>query len=366
VYLGGGTFTGPDTVEVAGQTLQFKKGVIATGGRAAALPIPGLAETGYLTNETLFSLTELPRRLAIIGSGPIGCEMAQAFARFGSQVTLIEMGEHILMREDTSAAAIVQAAFERDGIDMRFLAKTVRVEQDGGDKVLHLEIGGETVLVRADQILVGVGRAPNVAGLGLETAGVAYDERKGVSVDDNLRTTNSNIFAAGDICSRFQFTHTADFMARIVIRNALFAGRAKASALTIPWCTYTDPEIAHVGLYAADAEKQGIAIDTYTQPLADSDRAVLDGEAEGFVKLHLKAGSDELVGATLVARHAGEMISELTLAMRGGLGAGTVADTIHPYPTQADSIRAAAGLYSKTRLTPTVAALFKKWLAWRR
>jgi pyruvate/2-oxoglutarate dehydrogenase complex dihydrolipoamide dehydrogenase (E3) component len=366
VYLGGGAFTGPDTVEVAGQTLQFKKAVIATGGRAAGLPIPGLEETGYLTNETLFSLTELPRRLAIIGSGPIGCEMAQSFARFGSQVTLIEMAEHILMREDGDAAAIVQAAFERDGIDMRFSAKTLRVEQDGADKVLHLEIGGQAIEVRADAILVGVGRAPNVQGLGLEAAGVSYDERLGVSVDDNLRTTNKNIFAAGDISSRFKFTHTADFMARIVIRNALFAGKAKASALTIPWCTYTDPEIAHVGMYEEDAVEKGLQVDTYVQPLADVDRAILDGEEAGFVKVLTEKGKDRILGATIVARHAGEMISELSVAMVGKVGLGTVANTIHPYPTQAEAIRRVGDRFNRTRLTPLVASLMKSWLGWTR
>lgn len=366
IYLGGGAFTGPDTVEVAGQTLRFKKAVIATGGRAAAPPIPGLADVNYLTNETLFSLTELPRRLAIIGAGPIGCEMAQSFARFGSAVTLIEMGSHILMREDEDAAAIVQAAFERDGIDVRCSAKTVRVEQDGADKVLHLEVDGEAVQVRADEILVGVGRAPNVQGLGLDAAGVAFDERVGVTVDDHLRTTNKNVFAAGDIASRFKFTHTADFMARTVIRNALFAGRAKASALTIPWCTYTDPEIAHVGLYEKDAAEQGLEVDTYVQPLHDVDRAILDGEEAGFVKVLTEKGKGRIVGATIVARHAGEMISELSVAMVGQVGLGTVANTIHPYPTQAEAIRRVGDQYNRTRLTPMVAGLMQRWLSWTR
>jgi pyruvate/2-oxoglutarate dehydrogenase complex dihydrolipoamide dehydrogenase (E3) component len=370
IYLGGGRFVGRDTLEVGGQTLRFKKAVIATGGRAWSPPIPGLEDVGYLTNETLFSLTERPKRLAIIGAGPIGCEMAQAFARFGSEVSLIEMGEHILMREDPDAAAIVQRGFERDGIRLFLGAKTVRVDADGGAKRVHLELAGEgtgeTREVLVDEILVGVGRAPNVQGLGLEAAGVAFDERAGVTVDDNLRTSNPAIFAAGDICSRFKFTHTADFQARIVIRNALFGGRAKASALTIPWCTYTDPEIAHVGLYEKDAAQQGIEMDTYVQPLADVDRAILDGEDEGFVKVHTAKGSDRILGATIVARHAGEMISELSVAMVGKLGLGTVANTIHPYPTQAEAIRRVGDQYNRTRLTPLVARLMNKWLSWTR
>jgi pyruvate/2-oxoglutarate dehydrogenase complex dihydrolipoamide dehydrogenase (E3) component len=370
VYLGDATFTARDSVEVGGQTLRFTRAAICTGGRAAAPPIPGLADVDHLTNESIFSLTELPPRLAIIGAGPIGAELSQAFARFGSQVVLIELGGHILMREDPDAAAIVQAALARDGVDLRLSATIDSVSAEGDEKVIKLSVDGQATEVRVDALLVAVGRAPNVDGLGLDAAGVEFDARLGVTVDDHLQTSNAAIFAAGDVCSAYKFTHTADFLARALVQNALFSvlglGRKRVSALKIPWCTYTDPEIAHVGLYAADAEREGIAITTFTQPLEGNDRAVLEGEAEGFVKLHVKAGSDELVGATIVARHAGEMISELTLALRGGLGLGTVADTIHPYPTQADAIRAAAGLYTRTRLTPMVAGLFAKWLSWRR
>jgi len=366
VYLGHGRFTGRDTVEVGGQTLQFKKAVIATGGRAAAPPIPGLAETNHLTNETLFELTELPPRLAVIGSGPIGCEMAQSFARFGSEVTLVELAPHVLMREDEDAASIVQRSLERDGVRLVLGAKTNRIEQRGAETVLHTEVGGVATELIADRLLVAVGRVPNVHGLGLEAGGVCFDECTGVTVDDTLRTSNPVIFAAGDISSQFKFTHTADFLARIVIRNALFAGRARASALVVPWCTYTDPEIAHVGLSAGEAGARGMEIDTYRQDLAEVDRALLDGEAEGFVKVHVVKGTDKLVGATIVARHAGEMISELSLAMRGKLGLGTVADTIHPYPTQAEAIRRVGDQYNRTRLTPLVAKLMEKWLAFTR
>ena len=232
--------------------------------------------------------------------------------------------------------------------------------------MLHVECGGQLTNVRADAILVGVGRAPNVQGLDLEAAGVAYDEKEGVQVNDRLQTTNRRIFAAGDICSRFQFTHAADAMARVVIQNALFFGRARASALVIPWCTYTDPEVAHVGLYETEAKAQGIDVQTFTEPMAHVDRAVLDGDTDGFVKVHIRAGSDRIVGATVVARHAGEMISELTLAMVGGLGLGTLARTIHPYPTQAEAIKRVADAYNRTRLTPFVKGLFQKWLAWMR
>jgi pyruvate/2-oxoglutarate dehydrogenase complex dihydrolipoamide dehydrogenase (E3) component len=366
VYLGAARFAGPDTVEVDGKTLRFKKAVIATGARPVHPAVPGLAEAGFLTNETVFTLTELPRRLAVIGAGPIGCELAQAFARFGSEVSLVGKQPQVLPREDPDAARIAEAALRRDGVHMFLGQEVCRVDRADGEKVLHLDGGRGPVEVRADAILVGAGRAPNVEGLNLEGVSVAYDRRDGVRVNDRLRTTNRRIFAAGDVCSRYKFTHAADAMARLVIRNALFLGRARASALTIPWCTYTDPEVAHVGLSVKGALERGIPVQTFVQELGDVDRAVLDGEAEGFVKVHVRRGSDRIVGATVVARHAGEMISELTLAMVGRLGLKKLADTIHPYPTQAEAIKQVADAYNRTRLTPFVKWLFGKWLAWTR
>ncbi len=365
VFLGGGRFTGPGTVEVGGRELRFAKAVIATGARAAAPPIPGLDGVPYLTNESLFSLTELPRRLGIIGAGPIGCEMAQSFARFGSEVHLVETAPGILPREDRDAARIVQSALERDGVRLLCCGKELRVSRDAGGVRLKVESRGRGYDIVVDRLLVAVGRAPNVEGLGLETVGVAFD-KKGVQVDDRLRTTHPRIFACGDICSPHQFTHAADFQARIVIQNALFHGRARASSLLIPWCTYTSPEIAHVGLYEKEAEEMGIEIDTFTQELGRVDRALLDGETEGFVKVHARRGTDRIVGATVVAAHAGDLISEITLAMKGGLGLKTVGATIHPYPTQAESIRRTGDLHGRTRLTPWVKKAFGAWLAWQR
>ncbi|REJ96909.1 MAG: mercuric reductase, partial [Planctomycetota bacterium] len=347
VYLGQASFSGPDTVEVGGQQLQFKRAVIATGARAAQLPIPGLAEAGVLTNESIFSLTELPPRLAVVGAGPIGSEMAQTFARFGSQVTLIEKYPHILSREDADAAKIVQEAMIRDGVDVRCHTETVRLATDGDEKIVYVKTDAREEEVRADQVLVGIGRQPNVEGLNLEKVGVEYDARAGVTVNDKLQTTNPQIYAAGDICSRFKFTHAADFMARLVIANTLFKSRRKASALTIPWCTYTSPELAHVGLTAAEADRQSVAIDTFTQPLDAVDRAILDGETEGFVKIHVAQGKDKIVGATIVAENAGDMIGSLSIAMTNGIGLGKIANSIHPYPTQAEAIRKAGDLYNR-------------------
>jgi len=366
VYLGQGAFTGPNTVEVAGKTLCFRRAVIATGARAHRPPIPGLADAGFLTNETVFSLTELPPRLAVIGAGPIGCELSQAFARFGSRVHLLGKHPQILPREDKDAAERVAKALRRDGLEFILSCDITRVEKRDRDKVIHLACAEGRRDIIVDAILVGAGRVPNVEGLNLDAAGVRHDGKEGVLVNDRLQTTNRNIYAAGDVCSRFKFTHAADAMARIVIQNALFKGRARASALTIPWCTYTDPEIAHVGLYEHEAREQGVAFRTFTQELHDVDRAVLDGEDEGFIKVMVRGRGDTILGATIVAAHAGDMISEVTLAMAGRLGLRTIASTIHPYPTQAEAIKQVGDAYNRTRLTPTVKWLFEKWLSWSR
>ena len=363
VFIGEARFTSVDTVEVDGQTLRFRKACIATGARAAAPPILGLAAAGYLTNETVFSLTELPRRVAVLGAGPIGCELSQTLRRFGAEVTLLERGPHILPREDEEAARLVEQAILRDGARLLTKAMVKRVERRGGEKVLTLDQSGKPAELVVDEILVGAGRVPNVTGLGLEAAGVEYDEAHGVKVDDRMRTTNRRIFAAGDVASRFKFTHISDATARIVIRNALFFGRDRMSALTVPWCTYTDPEVGHVGLYERDARERGIAVTTFVQELRDVDRAVVDGEVSGFVKVHVRQGGDQIVGATIVARHAGEMLSELTLAIARGVGLGAIATVIHPYPTQAEAIKKVADAFNRTRLTPRVKRLFSTWFS---
>jgi len=365
VFLGGGRFTGPQSIEVDGRTLTFDRAAVCTGARAAVPPIPGLAAAGYLTNETVFSLTSLPPWLAVIGGGPIGCELAQAFARFGSRVSLIESGPHILGREDVDAAAIIATVFDREGVELHPGAKIVEVATAGEEKIIRFEHGDGGGEIRVDAILIGAGRTPNLDGLDLERGGIIYD-RSGIQVDDRLQTSNPRVYAAGDICSPFKFTHTADAQARIVIANALFLGRRKTSALVIPWCTYTDPEIAHVGLSAREAERRGIKVTTLTVPLAAVDRAVIDGDTEGFARVHLRRGSDQILGATVVARHAGEMIGEMTLAITGGLGLAAIGRTIHPYPTQAEAIRKLADAWNRTRLTPWLKRLLGGWLQWRR
>ena len=369
VFIGDGQFVSDGVVEVAGKKLNYAKAVIATGARAVDLPIPGLSDVGCLTNETLFSLTTLPKRLIVIGAGPIGVEMSQAFARFGSEVHLLESAGQILIREDQDAARIVEEALKKDGVRIVSGGKIKKIFKRGTEKVVVFEDSDGSREIAADEILVGAGRAPNVEGMGLENVGVAFNTRTGVDVDDTLQTTHPDILAAGDVCFPYKFTHTADALARIVIQNAVFpipGVKKKASTLTIPWCTYTEPEIAHVGMYEKDAQAAGIPVRTFLHPMAEVDRAILDGETEGFVKIHVEEGTDKIIGATIVGAHAGDMISEITLAMTAGVGLGAIAGAIHPYPTQAECIKRAADAYNRTRLTPAVKRFFQMWLSWRR
>lgn len=365
VFIGEARFVSPTAIEVGGQRLEFDRAVIATGGRAAELPIPGLKETGCHTNENIFTITELPRRMVVIGGGPIGCELAQAFRRFGSTVTLLNDVEGILPREDRDAAELVHRQLVAEGMTIINQAKIMQAETRGADKVLSYELGGERKEVACDLILSAAGRVPNVEGLNLEAAGIVYS-REGVTVDGFLRTTNPKIYAAGDICSRFKFTHAADAMARLVIRNALFFGRMRASQLVMPWVTYTDPEVAHVGMYEAEARAAGFDVATITERLDDNDRAILDGETDGFARVHYDRRSARILGGTIVARHAGDIISELTLAMTHGLKIGALSTTIHPYPTQASALQRIGDAYNRTRLSPTVSKVFKKWFTWKR
>jgi len=365
IFLGWGKFTSPNTVEVNGKSLRFKKAVIASGSQAAVPPIEGMQDVPYLTNTSIFNLTVLPRRMIAIGFGPIGLELAQCMCRFGSQVTVLGRSGKILPKEDEDAAEIVYQSMLRDGMDFMFNVKFVRVTHDPpaegqeyGTIKLHIEHDGQAKVIEAEALLLGTGRKPNVEGMDLEVANVHYNTRQGIVVNDHLQTSNKNIYAVGDCCTKYQFTHVADFMARIVIRNALFFGRAKFSSLLIPWSTFTSPEVAHVGYYPHDLEEQGIQFTTYTKNFGDVDRAILEGETEGFVKIHCKKGSDTILGATIVGPSAGDMISEISVAMQNKVGLSSIATVIHPYPTKAEAIRQAGDLYNRTKLTPRVKGLF--------
>jgi pyruvate/2-oxoglutarate dehydrogenase complex dihydrolipoamide dehydrogenase (E3) component len=357
VFLGHARFTGPDRVEVDGKTLRFHRAVIATGARAAAPPIPGIESIGYLTNESIFTLTELPRRLVVIGAGPIGCEMAQSFARFGSEVTLLDRSKRILPRDSEAASSIVAKRMSDDGVRYLSEIEIIRAERRGTDRVIVYRRNGVEGEVAGDQVLVAIGRAPNVD-VGLEAAGVAYDPRDGVQVDDELRTTNPRVFAVGDICSKLKFTHLADAHARMVVENALFFRHRKVSRLIIPWVTYTSPEVAHVGYDEDDARAAGYDVDSIKVQLSEVDRAVLDGEDDGFLEIHVDRRNGRVLGGTLVAEHAGEMIGELAVVVTNRLKIGALGKTIHPYPTQGEVFRKAADAWNRRRLSPGLKKLF--------
>lgn len=373
VYVGSGRFLGTDTIQVIGSAgdriLTFVKAAVCTGARASEPPIPGLKDAAYLTNETVFSLTELPQRIGVIGAGPIGCELAQAFARFGSQVYLIEASHGIMPNEDRDAAEIVEQWMLRDGVNLLCCGKDLRVEKTSAGKRLTVDSHGQSYDMTVDEILVGVGRTPNVEKIGLETAGIDYDAN-GIKVNAKLQTSNPNIYAAGDVCSRYKFTHAADAMAQIVIQNALFPhplslGYASVDALVMPWCTFTEPEIAHVGMYEREAKEKGLEVETYTYKLDEVDRAILDGEDEGFARVHIQKGTGKILGATIVAARAGDMINEFSVVMKLG-GAKTIAGTIHPYPTQAEVNKKVVNLWRKAHFSQRTKNILSKLFEWMR
>lgn len=365
VYLGEGRFVSDRAVAVTGaagdRQLRFRRAVVATGARPQAPPIAGLDRCDYLTNETVFTLTERPGRLAAIGAGPIGCELSQAFARLGSRVTTFDMNPGVLSREDPEAAALVERSLQRDGVD---LALGVRIEEAapaaGGVRIAWTGAEGERRESVFDELLVAVGRAPNVEGLGLDEVGVKSD-RSGVQVDAKLRTTNPRIFAAGDVTTAPKFTHLADAHAGVVVQNALFFPSARADRLVVPRCTYTSPELAHVGLSRAEAEERNIAVDLFEVPLEENHRALLDGEEEGFLRVLVKRGDDRILGATVVGAGAGDLIAPLTLAVTHKIGLSRFASTILPYPTRSEVLKRAANQWRRTRFTPFAQRLFARW-----
>jgi pyruvate/2-oxoglutarate dehydrogenase complex dihydrolipoamide dehydrogenase (E3) component len=330
---------------VNGARLRFGRCLIATGSRAVVPDVPGLTEARWFTNEAAFSLTELPRRLLVIGGGPVGCELGQAFARLGSRVTLAARGGRLLPRDEAAAADVLAGVLRGEGVEV---------------------VADTPAPAGFDAVLVAAGRRPNTAGLNLPAAGVAADEQDGVRVDDHLRTSNPRVFAAGDVCSLgYRFTHAADAAARLVIRNALFPSRGTASALTIPWCTYTDPEVGRVGLGEREAGEKNTPVDVYRLDLRDLDRAATDG-ADGFVQVLAGKGTDTIQGATVVGPHAGELVGAVSLAMTHGVGLKGLANTVFPYPTYTEALRKIGDRYNHTRLTPRAKWLLRTWLRWFR
>jgi pyruvate/2-oxoglutarate dehydrogenase complex dihydrolipoamide dehydrogenase (E3) component len=359
VFLGAARFEDAHTIAVGEARLRTRRTVIATGARAAMPPIPGLAELPALTNETVFELREQPRRLVVLGGGPIGCELAQAFARLGTAVELVEMQPRLLPADDAEPAALVQAALARDGVRLRLGRKVVSAARGAGGCVLELDDGAR---LEADAVLVAVGRRRNVEGLELERAGVRLDGRGGLEVDARLRTTHPDVFAAGDVCSPLQFTHAADAQARIVVRNALFMGRARTDGLVVPWCTYTQPELAQVGATRRELEASGRPFDAFRFAFADLDRGRTDGDAGGWAEVRVARGTDRLLGATVVGHDAGEQLAPLVLLMTLRQGLGALGSLVLPYPTRSEYLRRLVDAWNRTRLTPRTAGLLSWWL----
>ena len=366
LYFGDGKFRDRTHFEVGGKILRFKKAVIAMGARPAVPDIPGLKDAGFLTNETVFSLTERPERLLVLGGGPLGCELAQAFHRLGSRVTIVQDGPQFLPREDPEAAEVLARIFQDEGIRILLSSEVQNIVSADGVKKLEVKTPAGNEKLMADEILVAVGRLPNVESLDLEAAGIEYEHSTGVKVNAYLQTSNPRIYAAGDVCFPYKFTHMADATARIVIQNALFFRSKKYRSLTIPWCTYTDPEVAHVGLYERELREQGIPFETFTRQFKEVDRAILDSEEEGFVKVYVKKGKDKILGATLMGAHVGDLLSQITLAMISGRGLKTLNNVIHPYPTRSEAIRQAASLYYVNKFSPRLHRWLEYWFRLRR
>ena len=356
VFLGPARLAGRNSVQAGGQRLTARRILIATGARADLPGIPGLQECDPLTSESFFDLVERPRSLAILGAGPVGCELAQVMARLGIEVHLFEMAERVLPGAHAPASAALATALESDGVRLHLGSKVTRISLVGGRPTIRVPDASIT----ADRLLVAAGRRANVEGLNLAAAGVKLRDGR-IAVDDRLRTTNRRIYAAGDVCSRLPFTHNADAQARIVVRNALFAPTASTRRLAVPHCTYTDPEVAQVGQTETQLTGEGVAFDRYLLEFGELDRARAAGQKDGFVELLTAQGSDRILGATVVGHDAGEQIAPLCVAMANGLGLGAVGKAVLPYPTRAEYLRRLADRYARTRMTPRAASLLKSW-----
>jgi pyruvate/2-oxoglutarate dehydrogenase complex dihydrolipoamide dehydrogenase (E3) component len=367
VHLTAGRLQSPHEVRLVegGATIWGRQIVLATGSRTRVPEIPGLQEAGFLTNETVFDCARLPATLLVIGGGPVGVELAQAFARLGSRVTIASGSEHLLPREDPDVAAVLAAQLEREGVTVLDRARAIGVARRDTMKRVTVRMPAGERAVEVEEILVAAGRRPNVEDLGLEQAGVVFDQR-GVRIDRSCRTNVRSIWAVGDVAGPYQFTHWANYQARLVIRNALFPGSWSCDFGSVPWTTFTDPEVARVGLSEGEARARGIAYDVFTTPFEDNDRALCDGEPEGFVKVLTREGTATILGAAIVHAQAGELLAELVLAKRHGLRLGKLSTPIHVYPTLAEVNRALGDAYLQGRLRPGVKRVLTRVFAWLR
>jgi pyruvate/2-oxoglutarate dehydrogenase complex dihydrolipoamide dehydrogenase (E3) component len=347
VFLCGARFEGTHVVSAGESRLSFKKAILATGARPEPPSIPGLEQLGFLTSNSIFHLNELPKRLGVIGGGPFGCELAQAFCRLGSQVTILQNDPKFLPHEDRDAAELLSMSLSRDGVVTRLNTMVIGAHMKDGAKWLETKSDDIALSIAVDEVLLSVGRVPNVEDLGLDAAGIEFDVNLGITVDDFLQTSNIDVYAAGDVCHADQFTNVAESSARLAVKNAFGARLRRQGHWTIPWCTYCDPEIAHVGMHVREARQHSIPVKSYVVMLQDVDRAITDGLESGFVKIHVRDGTDQILGATIVATRAGEMINEISVIMSAGIGMRRLAEILHTYPAQSGAIRLAAMAFLK-------------------
>ncbi len=368
VVQGKATIISPWEVDIDGKRLTTRAIVIATGARPFVPPIPGINDVGYYTSDTLWEMTELPKRLIVLGGGPIGCELAQAFARLGAQVTQVEMAPRLMIREDEDAAKLVSAALAADGVKVLTSHQAIRCEKVGDAKRLIVKHKDQEIILEFDDMLCAVGRVARTEGFGLEELGIPITPRRTVETDDYLQTIYPNIFACGDVAGPFQFTHTAAHQAWYAAVNALFGHLRsfKVDYSVIPWATFTDPEVARVGLSELEAKEKGIAYELTHYGIDDLDRAIADENAHGFIKILTPPGKDTILGVTIVGDHAAELLSEFVLAMRHGLGLNKILGTIHTYPTMSEANKYAAGEWKRAHAPEKLLAWVERYQAWRR
>jgi pyruvate/2-oxoglutarate dehydrogenase complex dihydrolipoamide dehydrogenase (E3) component len=353
LFFGNARFVRDDMIQMNDVPVHFRKALIATGARPSPPHIEGLDTLEYRTSNTIFEMTSLPKRLAVIGGGPLGCEMAQAFCRLGAHVTIIEQTPKFLPREERDAAEILSRAMARDGVEIRLNTTISSASSKNGIKIIETINADVKDRVLCDEILLSAGRVPNAEMLGLEAAGIVFDGVTGIKVDAFQRTTNANVYAAGDVCMPLKFTNAAEASARAAVGNALAGKNFAINLMNVPWCTYCEPEIAHIGMHVWDAHENSIPVKTYTVMMQDVDRSITDGQDQGFVKIHVQEGTDKILGATIVASRASEMINELSVVMNAGIGMERLADMVHTYPTQSEAIMLAALAYKRDRQTRT-------------
>jgi pyruvate/2-oxoglutarate dehydrogenase complex dihydrolipoamide dehydrogenase (E3) component/uncharacterized membrane protein YdjX (TVP38/TMEM64 family) len=368
VIEGEAQITSPFCVEINGREIRTKNIIVATGARPFVPPIDGIDQIDYFTSDNLWEIRQLPKRLLVLGGGPIGCELAQSFARFGSAVTIVEMAPRLMIREDDDVVALVAERFRDEGIDLRMGHKAKAFRLEGERKLLVAEYNGEDVTIEFDQLLVAVGRAANVSGFGLEELGVRLTERRTIEVNEFLQTNFPNIYACGDVAGPYQFTHTAAHQAWYAAVNALFAGfkRFRVDYSVIPFATFTDPEVARVGLNELEALEKNVAYEVTIYGLDDLDRAIADGENFGFVKVLTVPGKDKILGATIVGEHAGDLIAEFVAAMKHGFGLNKILGTIHIYPTWTEGNKYAAGNWKRAHKPDRLLHWVEQFHTWRR